>query len=98
MAKKLKVKAEKIEAIHLEAGDLYSLEGQDYWNEVSAAGLADFGMPLFMRTEAPVTAEMKDKTIYRIKIAGAYVDRNPKISMRMDPHNPPGVRLAIEKR
>jgi len=85
---KQKIKAEKIEAVHLRFGDLYSYQDEDFWE--TAGG--EFGEQVFIRLNGSLPDDLKDKTVYKLSVSGQKFEPKPGVRFRLDPHVPPGVK------
>jgi hypothetical protein len=63
----MNIKTQKIVARNLKAGDLFSKEGELYWNNI--AGKKNIAEKLYVRTEVPAdNADDADSEVYKITI------------------------------
>lgn len=62
----MKIIATKIKAKELNAGDLFSIAGQDHWDNIGKLG--ELGQRVFIRTETPTPPDQADEDIYRITV------------------------------
>ena len=63
---KMKIKAEKIKAKDLKPGDLFSTEGQGYWDTID--NNLSVGERVYIRTNSPTPLGQGDDEVYRITI------------------------------
>lgn len=62
----MKIKATKIRAIELKAGDLFSTAGQFYWDNIK--NNHSIGEKVYIRTGESCPTDQEDGEIYRIVI------------------------------
>lgn len=62
----MEIKAIPTKAENLEPGDLFSFEGQEFWDDM--ADTNEVGKILFVRTETQTPVGEKQKELYRIEI------------------------------
>lgn len=91
-----RVKAEKIEFLYLQPGDLYSEQGPEYWNR--AMNHTFLGVNLYVRTcmslEESNAEEAVGEYVYKITIErlDAEGQLKPEEIPVLDPSTPPGMR------
>jgi len=62
----MKIKAIKVEASELKAGDLFSTANQTYWDNIKAN--LSIGEKVYIRTETPCPQDQEDDEIYKVVI------------------------------
>lgn len=62
------IRTKKVKAQELKVGDLFSIEGEQYWTKALKGYDGQVGEKVYVRTEAPCPQEQKNQEVYKIEI------------------------------
>lgn len=87
---KIKIRAEKIEMVHLSPGDMFSLLTTPF-RDIDSLFAAD----IQLRLSGPVPPDLKDVVVLKLTVTGNAKSKAKSLTFRMDPHIPPGFKEEI---
>lgn len=64
----MRIKAYKVKCSELKPGDLFSTQGEKYWEHPLRDGDNPVGQKVYIRTEVPCPETEANEDIYKIKI------------------------------